>query len=133
MKNRHSHARRDLIFGIIVTVVWIACYSGARIVLRDFQLEPWVRVAVALLPILPFMGFLWSVLAHIRSMDEFHRRIHLEALAIAFPLAMLLLMILGLLELAVDLSPDDWSYRHVWAYLPLFYFIGLTIAQRRYQ
>ena len=28
-------------------------------------------------------------------------------------------MTLGLLQLAIDLPPEDWSYRHVWAYLPL--------------
>ena len=133
MRDRHSHARRDLIFGIIVTALWVICYTGARVVLRDFQLEPWMRVVVALLPVLPCVGFVWSVVAHFRSMDEFHRRIHLEALAVAFPLAVLLLMILGLLELAIDLSPDDWSYRHVWVYLPLFYLIGLAFAKRRYQ
>jgi hypothetical protein len=66
-------------------------------------------------------------------MDELHRRVHLEALAIAFPLTMLLLMVLGLVELVIPLSPDDWSYRHVWQFLPLFYFLGLALTWRRYQ
>jgi hypothetical protein len=30
------------------------------------------------------------------------------------------------------LSPQDWSYRHVWFFLPLFYFVGLGIARRKY-
>jgi hypothetical protein len=38
-----------------------------------------------------------------------------------------------LLELAIGLDPKDWSYRHVWIYLPLFYFVGLAIAWRRYK
>jgi hypothetical protein len=45
---------------------------------------------------------------------------------------MLLLMALGLLELAVPLSRDDWSYRHVWAMLPILYYGGLALARRRY-
>lgn len=53
--------------------------------------------------------------------------------AIAFPLVMLLFMLLGLLELVIPLSPEDWSYRHVWYYLPIFYFVGLGIAWRRYK
>jgi len=105
----------------------------ARMALQMFQLAPWLRVTVALLPIIPTALFLWSVVSRIRSLDELERRIHLEALAIAFPLAILLLWTLGLLQLAINLNPDDWSYRHVWVYLPLFYFIGLAIARRRYQ
>jgi hypothetical protein len=27
----------------------------------------------------------------------------------------------------------DWSYRHVWYYLPLFYFIGIVVSWRRYR
>jgi hypothetical protein len=82
---------------------------------------------------IPFAFFLAFIVAGIGSMDELQRRIQLEALAIAFPLAILLFMLLGLLELAISLSPEDWSYRHTWSYLPLFYFIGLAIASRRYQ
>jgi len=44
----------------------------------------------------------------------------------------LLLMTLGLMELAVTLNPDDWSYRHVWAMLPMLYLAGLVFARRRY-
>jgi hypothetical protein len=81
----------------------------------------------------PFAFFLSFILAGLRSMDELQRRIQLEALAIAFPLAILFFMMLGLLELAVPLSPEDWSYRHTWIYLPLLYFIGRAIASRRYE
>ena len=41
-------------------------------------------------------------------------------------------MTLGLLEIAMPLDPADWSYRHVWAMMPLLY-IGLWRANRRYQ
>jgi len=54
-------------------------------------------------------------------------------LAFAFPMAILLLMVLGLLQLAIPLSPEDWSYRHVWSFLPLFYFAGLALAWRKYK
>lgn len=66
-------------------------------------------------------------------MDELHRRVHLEALSIAYPLAILLLVTLGFLQLAIDLPPHDWSYRHVWPLLPCFYFAGLALAWRRYK
>ncbi len=96
-------------------------------------METWLRVCVALFPLPFFAGFLWVFISGIRSMDELQRKIQLEALAIAFPLAILLLMTLGLLQRAVDLPFEDWSYAHVWIYLPLFYFGGVAIASRRYQ
>lgn len=92
-----------------------------------------MRVAAALAPLLPFLLFFGALLFGMRDMDELHRKVQMGALAIAFPLAVVLLMVLGLLELAIDLSPDDWSYRHVWMFLPLFYFAGLAIAWRRYK
>jgi heme A synthase len=79
-----------------------------------------------------FTVFLVTFIRLIGGMDELQRRIQLEALAVAFPLAILLLMTLGLLQRAIHLPFEDWSYAHVWAYLPIFYFIGLVVANRRY-
>ncbi|MGQ0735500.1 MAG: hypothetical protein ACT4QD_17830 [Acidobacteriota bacterium] len=118
---------------LLAAAGWVLSYLAARAALKGFQLDPWVRVLVVLSPVVPTALFLWLVVARIRSLDELERRVHLEALAIAYPLAILLLWTLGLLQLAIDLSLDDWSYRHIWVYLPLFYFVGLAIAWRRYQ
>ena len=30
------------------------------------------------------------------------------------------------------LPPQDLSYRHVWAIVPIFYFLGIVIARKRY-
>ena len=76
--------------------------------------------------------FLASFIRRIGRMDELQRRIHLEALAIALPLATLLLMTLGLLQRAISLPFEDWSYAHVWPYLPIFYLVGFFISKRRY-
>ncbi|HEU0296682.1 MAG TPA: hypothetical protein VFR47_28355 [Anaerolineales bacterium] len=118
---------------IISAIAWVLIYLLARWLLDNQPLEEGVRIVVALLPIVPFALFLGLMLAGIRQMDELHRRVHLEALAIAYPLAMLLFMLLGLLELVIPLSPEDWSYRHVWQFLPLLYFLGLAFTWRRYQ
>ena len=120
--------------GWAVTALWAVTFLGARLALdKDLQLPPWVKVTAALVPILPTALFLWFVVSALRGLDELHRRIHLEALAIAYPLAILLLVTLGFLQLAIELPTDDWSYRHVWVYLPCFYFIGLAFAWRRYR
>jgi len=43
------------------------------------------------------------------------------------------LMTLGLLELVVPLEPEDFSLRHIWAYMPALYFGGLALAWRKYR
>jgi drug/metabolite transporter (DMT)-like permease len=120
---------------IIWGVLWMVSYFGARAALEtmsDTQGD-WSRVAVALIPIVPFVAFLLSFIRTMRAADELERRIQLEALAIAYPLAIVLIMLLALVQLAVPLNPNDWSYRHVWPFLPIFWLAGQAIARRRYQ
>lgn len=114
-------------------VLWVLTYFLARGVLKSGAGGPWLRAGVALIPIPFFVLFLLVFIRTIRSMDELERRIHLEALAVAYPLMVVLLMVLGLLQRAIELPFEDWSYAHVWVYLPLFYLVGLAIAKRRYQ
>lgn len=112
---------------------WFLAYFGARAGLEATTLTPATRVLIALLPALPFAWFLTVLIRGMRQLDELHRKVQLEALAIAYPVLMLLLMILGLLELAVPLPSEDLSYRHVWAFTPVVYFASATIAWRRYR
>jgi hypothetical protein len=120
--------------GWIITSVWLITILGARAVLdRDLQLPGWIKLTAALVPILPTAAFLRFAITSLRRLDELHRRVHLEALVIAYPLAILLLVTLGLLQLAIDLPVEDWSYRHIWPFLPAFYFLGMAIAWKRYQ
>lgn len=114
-------------------IVFLILYVAARYTLGQGGVSSVLRVGAALLPVPAFAFFLISFIRGLKALDELERRIQLESLAIAFPLTLLLIMTLGLLELAIPLSPQDWSYRHVWAFLPLFYFLGLLIARRRYQ
>jgi hypothetical protein len=118
---------------IAAAAAWIGVAIAARLGLEVLDPgSPW-RLPLALAPLPPFLLVLRAVVVAVRGLDEMGRRMHLEALAIAFPLATVLLMVLGLLELAVVLPEADWSYRHVWYWLPVFYFAGLAIAARRYR
>src|SRR4051812_1756558 len=113
-------------------MIWMVAYFAARLILKHTDLPTWERVAVALIPIPFFAFFIWRFVTAMRYADELQRKIQLEALAIAFPLSVLLLMTLGLLQRAIDLPMNDWSYAHVWLYLPLLYALGSGIAARRY-
>ena len=114
-------------------LLWAAIYVVARGLLET-AIEPRsLRIAIALLPVPFFVWWLWTWMKGVGQMDELERRIELEALAFAFPIAVVLLMTLGLLDLATPLNPDDWSMRHVWAIMPALYYMGLWGAKRRYQ
>jgi hypothetical protein len=112
---------------------WVISWIGARLILDvDASNPAWVRITAALVPIPIAVVALLSILRGARELDELEKRIQIEALAFGFIMSVLLLMTLGLMELAVTLNRDDWSYRHVWAILPTLYFAGLILARRRY-
>ena len=112
-------------------VAFVLSYFAARFLLEQ-RLEKPEAIAAALLPVPFFIWWLVTLVRGVKLLDELERKIHLEALTVAYPLALIFLLILGLLELAIGLNPADWSYRHAWAYMSLFYFLGLGIARTRY-
>lgn len=120
-----------LMFG--VGVGWVVVYIVCLLVVKETDVPRGVGIALAFAPILPFLAFLRILGRVSREADELHQRVQLEALAFAYPAMMVLLMTLGLLELVVPLSPDDFSLRHLWAYMPALYFAGLALAWRRYK
>ena len=124
--------RRDFVF-IVAGIIWVAGYTVALLFLKNPETPPAVKVAMVILPAIPFAFFLFRFIGYVRSLDELHRRVHLEALALAFPIATLFLMTLGLVEKAGALSAKYWSYQDVWYYLPLFYLIAVAISWRRYR
>lgn len=114
---------------LIAAAAWVLSYFLARALLESSNLGVPARILAALLPIVPFAAFLYLVVKDQRGMDELQLRVQMEALAIAFPLSMIFLMVFGLIGQALDLTLE----RHVWFYLPMFYFAGLALAWRRYQ
>jgi Na+/citrate or Na+/malate symporter len=129
IRTTHWLDRIPLIGGITLAAIFLA----ARVLVELTSLPLAVRISIAVLPVAIFIVWVAACVRAARRMDdELERRIQLEALAFAFPCAFAVIMGLGLLELVVTLPKHDLSYRHVWAMLPIFYLIGLTIARRRY-
>jgi hypothetical protein len=128
-----THTSRPLNRQIAAAACFLVSYFAARAVLEQHGLDTAWRIGAALFPAIPFVWVLWEIARAVRSLDELEQRIQLEALAFAFPVVMIFLLVLGLLELAITLPPQDLSYRHVWAMLPIIYIIGLLRAKRRYQ
>jgi hypothetical protein len=128
-QTRRIYGIRLLVRGLL----WVSVYLIARGLLALDTLAPPVRIGIALLPIPFFAWWLWTWMKGISEMDELERRIELEALAFAFPVALVVLMTVGLVDVARPLDPVDWSVRHIWAMMPLLYYAGLWRAKRRYQ
>jgi hypothetical protein len=127
-RSRQIYGTRLLVRGIL----WMSLYGISRGLLA-LDIQPAAaRVTVALMPTPFFVWWLWTWMEGVSKMDELERRIELEALAFAFPLAVILLMTLGLLDVAIALDPNDFSLRHVWAMMPALYYLGLWRAKRRY-
>jgi hypothetical protein len=95
------------------------------------DLPGWARFLIVLFP-LPFFGwFVVRFTSMLRAADELQRRIELEALAIALPLSVALLMTLALLHSArIIAGADD---RYLFAHLIILYGVGRAIAWRRYR
>ncbi len=125
--------KRSISAALVSGILFFLLYFTARAFLESPDMSPTNKVLIALMPVPVFAVFLWTFIKELRGADELHRRVHLEALAVAFPLTLLLLMILGLLQRAIELPFEDWSYLHVWQFLPIFYFGGLALAWRRYK
>jgi len=117
---------------LIVFALWLVSFFVARVALEATGISPVLRISAALAPLPFFAAFLVLFIRELRAADELERRIQGEALAIAFPLVLVMLMTLALMERAVGLKFQDWSYMHVWPYVWLFYIAGLVIARRRY-
>ena len=113
---------------------WLVLYFGVRLYLESgVVLSSGVRLTLALIPAPVFAAFLVSYVRSVRAADELERRIQLEALAIAFPAGLMLLTTLGLVQRAVQLSFEDWSFNHIWPMFAMFYLFGLMAARNRYQ
>lgn len=118
-------------FALASGLMALVVYFASRILLERPDLP--ARLAVALAPLPFFVLFLAAFVRLVRGMDELERRVQLEALALAYPAVLVLLMTLGLLQLSgVAFSPADWSFRHVWQIGVVLYAAGIAVAARRY-
>ncbi len=107
---------------MIFTVSWL---------LESFDLARGIRLLAGLFPVPVFSLFIFAEIRLLRRLDEMHKRIQLEALAIAFPAAIVLGLAVEYLQKAGFLS--GWDAGDVWPYMALLYFPAYLLARRRYR
>lgn len=104
MKTR-SKLVRPLLFPLILYIGLLAFSMNWL----DHNPESNLRFAVALLPMLPGIFIAIGVLNAIKKLDEMERKAIVESSAVSFMLTMILVMSLGLLNIA-DLPPVNGVY-----------------------
>jgi hypothetical protein len=115
--------------------LWIGLYAvllvGSGMALERGIVPTFLRVPVALLPMIAGFGLIAGVLRRWRTMDELEQRIQSEALAFSVGLTAMLTFSYGFLELHA--GAPQLSYFWVWPILAAGWVIGRFIVRRRYQ
>jgi hypothetical protein len=124
----HRPSRGVLIAGL----AWLFAYLAARFALETMAPPPHWDIAVANIPIVAFFWFVWVVRRTLNGADELRRRIHLEALALAFVTTLLVLMTLGLLDNPPS-GPLGIPLRDLWIVMPVVYGLCFAAVNQRYR
>jgi hypothetical protein len=115
---------------IVAAVLSGATALASSWLLRHVALPSAVRLLVAAFPAPVFLWFIVTELQWIRTFDEFQRRVVLEALAISFPVAILLAVTIDALQKGGFVA--GWSVGDVWPFMALLFVPALLYTQRRY-
>jgi hypothetical protein len=129
MEDRNPN-RSVLIFWSVL-IVASAIDAGATWLLAQPGYPRAARIVFALLPIPMNLVLLAVIVRRIRQLDEFLRRVHLEAAAIAFLLSALGIFIYEGLQKAGCAGPLNAGI--AWILMALFYGVGYAIAARHYR
>jgi hypothetical protein len=103
----------------------------ASLLLRTPVPTPAARVAIALMPLPGDIALIFLVLRAIRTLDEFQKRIHFEAVAVAFLSTGVAVFVYGYLQQAQVVGSLNAGL--VWAFMLIFYAIGYVVAARHYR
>lgn len=75
-------ARRYMRDMAVAGGLYMALILGGALIIRGFDPPQWARVVLAVAPLAPVALILRAILVFINSVDEFQRRLHMEAVLI---------------------------------------------------
>jgi len=123
---RSRSRSRILIVLVLATVIDIA----AGWALSRLPLSPGGRIAVALTPLPGNIALLALILKEIRTLDDFQKRVHFEAVVVAFLSTGLAVFVYGYLQKAHAVGPLNVGF--VWSFMLITYAVGFAIAAKHY-
>ena len=126
-----AEARRYTRWLVPLGIVTLIVIFGVSEALETSALDPGLRLALALLPVFAWGSMMIVMVAGIRRLDELQRRIQLDALAVAFPSAILLGLLVEYLQKAGFVR--DWTVGDVWPFMFLLYVPAYILARMRYR
>jgi hypothetical protein len=104
---------------------------GASWALGSIELGRTARMAVALSPVPAKIAVIALILRAIRRLDEFQKRVHFEAVTVAFLSTGVAVIVYGYLQKADAAGPLNIGL--VWTFMIFFYAIGYFIAKVHYK
>ena len=116
---------------LIAGTAWFISYLAVRYAFEALKPVPHWDMLLSNVPILAFFWFVWVVQRALRNADELRRRMHLEALGLAFLTTMLVLMTVGLLD-----GPEErlaLPLRDLWFVLLPIYGLCFAVVWQRYR
>lgn len=116
-----------------VPALFVVAYFAARFGIEHVSPGSVLALSLALLPAPFFALLIYAYIRQVRSMDELARRIQLEALTIAFPVALLFVFTIGLLDLAGFHGSQNFDAPRLWPVMLLPYWIAIVLVERRYR
>jgi hypothetical protein len=120
---------RTVIF--ITLVLATAIDIGASWALRRMDPGTPASILVALLPLPGNIALIALILRAIRRLDEFQKRIHFEAVTLAFLSTGVAVFVFGYLQKAHAVGPLNMGL--VWTFMLIFYAVGYFIAVAHYK
>lgn len=116
---------------ILVALLATAIDIGAFRVLTRVELGTTARILVALTPLPGDIALIMLALQAIRKLDEFQKRVHFEAVVVAFLSTGVAVFVYGYLQKAGAVGPLNFGI--VWAFMLASYAVGYRIAVSHYR
>lgn len=115
-------------FNVAMMAAAVAMIGWA--IVRKGEIDPPWRAILATLPVVPAAAALWSYVRLLGRLDELQRRVHLEALGIAFAGTVLGTLAYGQIEREGVVPHLNWAF--VWVLMSFLWAAGQLLANRRY-
>jgi hypothetical protein len=125
-----SFNSRQMLFFLVVLLV-TAIDFGAYWALDHIELGSTARIVVALTPLPADIVAIALALRRIRRLDEFQKRIHFEAVTVAFLSTGVAVFVYGYLQKADAAGPLNMGL--VWGFMLIFYAVGYFVAVNHYK
>jgi hypothetical protein len=122
--------RRWIVF-LVTAALASAIDFLASFLLRNPEPVTAARIAIALMPLPGDIALIFLALRAIRTLDEFQKRVHFEAVTVAFLSTGVAVFVYGYLQKAQIVGFLNAGL--VWAFMLLFYAIGYVIAASHYR